>query len=143
MDMEMADYEKLVKELNHKLSERDRQMQEHEMHIQTQKEREQRLNEEIGTIESFICWFSASAADVVIVVKEPAWGCTGSNTDESHYVLILSESLKLLLDQTEEKASRMKQLLVKTKKDLGDAKQKVSLMNSVSAGVLWMYGVKN
>ncbi|XP_051762691.1 GRIP and coiled-coil domain-containing protein 2 isoform X4 [Ctenopharyngodon idella] len=81
MDMEMADYEKLVKELNHKLSERDRQMQEHEMHIQTQKEREQRLNEEI-------------------------------------------ESLKLLLDQTEEKASRMKQLLVKTKKDLGDAKQK-------------------
>ncbi|XP_067265156.1 GRIP and coiled-coil domain-containing protein 2 isoform X3 [Chanodichthys erythropterus] len=81
MDMEMADYEKLVKELNHKLSERDRQMQEHETHIQTQKEREQRLNEEI-------------------------------------------ESLKISLDQTEEKASRMKQLLVKTKKDLGDAKQK-------------------
>lgn len=55
MDMEMADYEKLVKELNHKLSERDRQMQEHETHIQTQKEREQRLNEEIGTTESFLC----------------------------------------------------------------------------------------
>lgn len=85
----------------------------------------------------------SGVADVEIMVKEPAWGCTGSNTDESHYVLILSESLKLLLDQTEEKASRMKQLLVKTKKDLGDAKQKVSLMNSVSAGVLWMYGVKN
>ncbi|RXN37843.1 GRIP and coiled-coil domain-containing 2 [Labeo rohita] len=79
--MEMADYEKLVKELNHKLSEKDKQMEEHEMHIQTQKEREQRLNEEI-------------------------------------------ESLKLLVDQTEDKASRMKQLLVKTKKDLADAKQK-------------------
>uniref|UniRef100_A0A673I6Z1 GRIP domain-containing protein n=1 Tax=Sinocyclocheilus rhinocerous TaxID=307959 RepID=A0A673I6Z1_9TELE len=81
MDMEMADYEKLVKELNHKLCEKDKQMEEHEMHIQTQKEREQRLMEEI-------------------------------------------ESLKLLLDQTEDKASRMKQLLVKTKKDLADAKQK-------------------
>lgn len=51
-------------------------------------------------------------------------------------MLIPSESLKISLDQTEEKASRMKQLLVKTKKDLGDAKQKVSLMNSVSAAVL-------
>lgn len=50
----MADYEKLVKELNHKLSEKDKQMEEHEMHIQTQKEREQRLNEEIGTNKSFV-----------------------------------------------------------------------------------------
>uniref|UniRef100_A0A8C1D9F8 GRIP domain-containing protein n=2 Tax=Cyprinus carpio TaxID=7962 RepID=A0A8C1D9F8_CYPCA len=81
MDMEMADYEKLVKELNHKLCEKDKQAEEHEMQIQAQKEGEQRLKEEI-------------------------------------------ESLKLLLDQTEDKASKMKQLLVKTKKDLADAKQK-------------------
>ncbi|XP_052004956.1 GRIP and coiled-coil domain-containing protein 2 [Xyrauchen texanus] len=81
MDMEMADYEKLVKELNHKLSERDRQIEEHQTQAQTHKQREQRLNEEI-------------------------------------------ESLKSLVDQTEDKASRMKQLLIKTKKDLGDAKQK-------------------
>lgn len=81
MDMEMADYEKLVKELNHKLCEKDKQAEEHEMQIQAQKEGEQQLKEEI-------------------------------------------ESLKLLLDQTEDKASKMKQLLVKTKKDLADAKQK-------------------
>ncbi|KAF4109507.1 GRIP and coiled-coil domain-containing protein 2 [Onychostoma macrolepis] len=81
LDMEMADYEKLVKELNHKLGEKDKQTEEQEMHIQAQREREERLSEEI-------------------------------------------ESLKLLLDQTEDKASRMKQLLVKTKKDLADAKQK-------------------
>uniref|UniRef100_A0A672MIN9 GRIP domain-containing protein n=1 Tax=Sinocyclocheilus grahami TaxID=75366 RepID=A0A672MIN9_SINGR len=93
MDMEMADYEKLVKELNHKLCEKDKQMEEHEMHIQTQKEREQRLMEEI-------------------------------------------ESLKLLLDQTEDKASRMKQLLVKTKKDLADAKQKNDVNSSALRGDL-------
>ncbi|XP_051565740.1 GRIP and coiled-coil domain-containing protein 2 [Myxocyprinus asiaticus] len=81
LDMEMADYEKLVKELNHKLSERDRQIEEHQTQAQTHKQREQRLNEEI-------------------------------------------ESLKSLVEQTEDKASRMKQLLIKTKKDLGDAKQK-------------------
>ncbi|XP_055071355.2 GRIP and coiled-coil domain-containing protein 2 [Misgurnus anguillicaudatus] len=81
LDMEMADYEKLVKELNHKLCERDRQIEEHETKEQMQNEREQRLNEEI-------------------------------------------ESLKVLVDQSEEKASKMKQLLVKTKKELGDAKQK-------------------
>ncbi|XP_073701579.1 GRIP and coiled-coil domain-containing protein 2 [Garra rufa] len=81
LDMEMADYEKLVKELNLKLCEKDKQTEEQESQIRTQKEREQRLNEEI-------------------------------------------ESLKLQVDQTEDKASRMKQLLVKTKKDLADAKQK-------------------
>lgn len=81
LDMEMADYEKLVKELNHKLCERDRQIEEHETKEQMQNELEQRLNEEI-------------------------------------------ESLKVLVDQSEEKASKMKQLLVKTKKELGDAKQK-------------------
>lgn len=45
---------------------------------------------------------------------------------------VLSESLKLKVDQIEEKASKMKQLLVKTKKDLGDAKQKVSLCKEYS-----------
>lgn len=116
MDMEMADYEKLVKELNHKLCEKDKQAEEHEMQIQAQKEGEQRLKEEIGTNASRVL-------DVVICERV---------CDQSHYVLILPESLKLLLDQTEDKASKMKQLLVKTKKDLADAKQKVSLMKSVS-----------
>ncbi|KTF80534.1 hypothetical protein cypCar_00015595 [Cyprinus carpio] len=108
MDMEMADYEKLVKELNHKLCEKDKQAEEHEMQIQAQKEGEQRLKEEIGTNASRVL-------DVVICERV---------CDQSHYVLILPESLKLLLDQTEDKASKMKQLLVKTKKDLADAKQK-------------------
>ncbi|CAM4608871.1 hypothetical protein PO909_034093 [Leuciscus waleckii] len=52
MDMEMADYEKLVKELNLKLSERDRQVEEHQLHIQTQREREQRLNQDIESLKS-------------------------------------------------------------------------------------------
>lgn len=45
---------------------------------------------------------------------------------------VLSGSLKVMVDQTEEKAAKMKQLLVKTKKDLGDAKQKVSLFKQCS-----------
>lgn len=49
----MADYEKLVKELNQKLYERDRQIEEYKTQEQTQKEREQRLNEEIGTCVSY------------------------------------------------------------------------------------------
>ncbi|XP_077094457.1 GRIP and coiled-coil domain-containing protein 2 isoform X2 [Siphateles boraxobius] len=52
MDMEMADYEKLVKELNHKLSERDKQAEEHQLHTQTQREREQRLNQDIESLKS-------------------------------------------------------------------------------------------
>ncbi len=40
-------------------------------------------------------------------------------------VCVSPEALKSQLDQGEEKTSKMKQLLVKTKKDLGDAKKQV------------------
>ncbi|XP_056320644.1 GRIP and coiled-coil domain-containing protein 2 [Danio aesculapii] len=91
LDMEMADYEKLVRELNLQLSERERLMEETHTHLRTQKEREQQQSQEI-------------------------------------------DSLKLLLEQAEEKSSKMKQLLVKTKKDLADAKQsEAAQMSSQSA----------
>lgn len=45
-----------------------------------------------------------------------------------HWILFMAllESLKSQVDQGEEKSSKMKQLLVKTKKDLADAKKNVS-----------------
>uniref|UniRef100_W5LLB3 GRIP domain-containing protein n=1 Tax=Astyanax mexicanus TaxID=7994 RepID=W5LLB3_ASTMX len=83
LDMEMADYERLVKELNLQLSEKDRLIEEQDKLAQTQRDQEQKLSQEI-------------------------------------------ESLKTLVDTGEEKASKMKQLLVKTKKDLADAKKEVT-----------------
>ncbi len=50
----MADYEKLLKELNHKLCEKDKQTEEQETHIQAQRDRERRLSEEIGTETSLM-----------------------------------------------------------------------------------------
>ncbi|XP_036418229.1 GRIP and coiled-coil domain-containing protein 2 [Colossoma macropomum] len=80
LDMEMADYERLVKELNQQLSEKDRQIEEQESRAEAQRDREDKLTQEM-------------------------------------------ESLKSLADNAEEKASKIKQLLVKTKKDLADAKK--------------------
>ncbi|KAM6970505.1 uncharacterized protein gcc2 [Aplochiton taeniatus] len=80
MDMEMADYERLVKELNAKLSERDVCVEELKTQLHTHTQREDSLNQEI-------------------------------------------EGLKSQVDQGEEKTSKMKQLLVKTKKDLADSKK--------------------
>ncbi|XP_076119725.1 GRIP and coiled-coil domain-containing protein 2 [Alosa pseudoharengus] len=80
LDMEMADYERLVKELNSKITEKDTKIEDLGRQLQTQKTREESLSEEI-------------------------------------------ESLKSQVDQGEEKSSKMKQLLVKTKKDLADAKK--------------------
>ncbi|XP_037395453.1 GRIP and coiled-coil domain-containing protein 2 isoform X2 [Pygocentrus nattereri] len=80
LDMEMADYERLVKELNHQLSETNRQIEEQESRAEAQRDREEKLLQEIA-------------------------------------------SLKSLADNAEEKASKIKQLLVKTKKDLADAKK--------------------
>uniref|UniRef100_A0A3Q2P7T0 GRIP and coiled-coil domain containing 2 n=1 Tax=Fundulus heteroclitus TaxID=8078 RepID=A0A3Q2P7T0_FUNHE len=86
MDMEMADYERLVKELNGKLTEKDECMEE--------------LKGQINAL---------------------------TQTQETHKQEI--EALKSQLDQEEEKTMKMKQLLVKTKKDLADAKkQESSLM---------------
>ncbi|MCI4378037.1 hypothetical protein PGIGA_G00211180 [Pangasianodon gigas] len=80
LDMEMADYERLVKELNLQLSDKDRLLEEQERQTQAQREREEKLNQEIA-------------------------------------------SLKSLVDIGEEKTAKVKQLLVKTKKDLADAKK--------------------
>ncbi|XP_066562097.1 GRIP and coiled-coil domain-containing protein 2 isoform X2 [Amia ocellicauda] len=80
MGMEMADYERLVKELNQKIAEQERRVGELEEEIHAQRTRQEVLLEEIS-------------------------------------------SLKSLVDQGEEKNSKMKQLLVKTKKDLADTKK--------------------
>ncbi|RXM99128.1 GRIP and coiled-coil domain-containing protein 2 [Acipenser ruthenus] len=80
MDMEMADYERLVKELNQNISDKESRIEEYEGEIKIQKQRQETLQEEIS-------------------------------------------SLKSCLDQTEDKNTKIKQLLVKTKKELADAKK--------------------
>ncbi|KAM4608298.1 GRIP and coiled-coil domain-containing protein 2 [Polymixia lowei] len=80
LDMEMADYERLVKELNAKLSETEACVEELKAQIRTHTQKEDTLKQDI-------------------------------------------EALKSQLDQGEEKTSKMKQLLVKSKKDLADAKK--------------------
>ncbi|XP_064832618.1 GRIP and coiled-coil domain-containing protein 2-like isoform X2 [Oncorhynchus masou masou] len=91
LDMEMADYERLVKELNTKLSEKDVCVEELKTQIHTHTQKEDTLNQEI-------------------------------------------EGLKSQLDQCEDKGAKMKQLLVKTKKDLADAKrQEASQMMTLAS----------
>ena len=52
----------------------------------------------------------------------------------------VSESLKAQVDQGEEKTSKMKQLLVKTKKDLADAKKQVCPLEMTSSNVQYRCG---
>ncbi|KAK1167847.1 GRIP and coiled-coil domain-containing protein 2-like [Acipenser oxyrinchus oxyrinchus] len=80
MDMEMADYERLVKELNQNISDKESRIEEYEGEIKIQKQRQETLQEEIS-------------------------------------------SMKSCLDQTEDKNTKIKQLLVKTKKELADTKK--------------------
>uniref|UniRef100_A0A8C8DA48 GRIP domain-containing protein n=1 Tax=Oncorhynchus tshawytscha TaxID=74940 RepID=A0A8C8DA48_ONCTS len=88
LDMEMADYERLVKELNTNLSEKDVCVEELKTQIHTHTQKEDTLNQEI-------------------------------------------EGLKSQLDQGEDKGAKMKQLLVKTKKDLADAKRQMMTLASL------------
>ncbi|KAE8625410.1 hypothetical protein XENTR_v10006261 [Xenopus tropicalis] len=79
MDMEIADYERLVKDLNQKISIKSSQLEDLEQELQIQKQKQEMLQEEIS-------------------------------------------SLQATVEQHEERSTKMKQLLVRTKKELADAK---------------------
>ncbi|NXH44922.1 GCC2 protein, partial [Dicaeum eximium] len=80
MDMEIADYERLVKELNQKITAKDSRIEDLEQETEIQKQKQETLQEEIKSLQS-------------------------------------------TMQQDEEKNAKIKQLLVKTKKELADAKQ--------------------
>ncbi|XP_071991932.1 GRIP and coiled-coil domain-containing protein 2 isoform X2 [Engystomops pustulosus] len=80
MDMEIADYERLVKELNQKITNKNIQLEDLEQEARVQKQQQEILQQEIS-------------------------------------------SLQATLEQQEERSTKMKQLLVKTKKELADSKQ--------------------
>ncbi|NXO11300.1 GCC2 protein, partial [Oriolus oriolus] len=80
MDMEIADYERLVKELNQKITDKDSRIEDLEQETGIQKQKQQTLQEEIKSLQS-------------------------------------------TMQQDEERNAKIKQLLVKTKKELADSKQ--------------------
>ncbi|KAF6321144.1 GRIP and coiled-coil domain containing 2 [Rhinolophus ferrumequinum] len=80
MNMEIADYERLMKELNQKLTNKTTKIEDLEQEIKIQKQKQETLQEEMS-------------------------------------------SLQCSLQQYEEKNTKIKQLLVKTKKELADSKQ--------------------
>nr|XP_032627867.1 GRIP and coiled-coil domain-containing protein 2 isoform X3 [Chelonoidis abingdonii] len=80
MDMEMADYERLVKELNQKITDKNCKIEDLEQELRIQKQKQETLQEEIQSLQSSVV-------------------------------------------QYEERNSQIKQLLVKTKKELADSRQ--------------------
>ncbi|NXP27993.1 GCC2 protein, partial [Scytalopus superciliaris] len=80
MDMEIADYERLVKELNQKITDKDSRIEDLEQETGIQKQKQETLQEEIKLLQS-------------------------------------------TMQQDEERNAKIKQLLVKTKKELADSKQ--------------------
>ncbi|NXJ65422.1 GCC2 protein, partial [Rostratula benghalensis] len=80
MDMEIADYERLVKELNQKITDKDSRIEDLEQETGIQKQKQETLQEEIKSLQS-------------------------------------------TMQQDEERSAKIKQLLVKTKKELADSKQ--------------------
>ncbi|XP_017939659.1 GRIP and coiled-coil domain-containing protein 2 isoform X1 [Manacus vitellinus] len=80
MDMEIADYERLVKELNQKITDKDSKIEDLEQETSIQKQKQETLQEEIKFLQS-------------------------------------------TMQQDEERNAKIKQLLVKTKKELADSKQ--------------------
>ncbi|KAJ7406952.1 GRIP and coiled-coil domain-containing protein 2 [Willisornis vidua] len=84
MDMEIADYERLVKELNQKITDKDSRIEDLERETGIQKQKQETLQEEIKLLQS-------------------------------------------TMQQDEERSAKIKQLLVKTKKELADSKQAIQV----------------
>uniref|UniRef100_A0A8C3LW64 GRIP and coiled-coil domain containing 2 n=1 Tax=Chrysolophus pictus TaxID=9089 RepID=A0A8C3LW64_CHRPC len=92
MDMEIADYEKLVKELNQKITDKDSRIEDLEQETGIQKQKQETLQEEIKSLQS-------------------------------------------TMQQDEERNAKIKQLLVKTKKELADSKQALTLAHQSIAAL--------
>ncbi|RMC06604.1 hypothetical protein DUI87_16041 [Hirundo rustica rustica] len=84
MDMEIADYERLVKELNQKITDKDSRIDDLEQETGIQKQKQEILQEEIKSLQS-------------------------------------------TMQQDEERNAKIKQLLMKTKKELADSKQAIQV----------------
>ncbi|TRY91696.1 hypothetical protein DNTS_003340 [Danionella cerebrum] len=134
LSVELSQLDQLLQDQSERIHDREQQLEERDALLQAAREREQRLSQEIDDLQ---LW------DLELVL--PAAG-----SDEDHFLLLIrasspqsrvrpklsvsmcveSESVKLLQDQAEERAMRMKTLLLKSKKELADAKQREASQES-------------
>lgn len=107
MDMEMADYDRLVKELNQKISDKNGRLEDLEQEVRLQKQREETLNEEIVSLRASVEQYeerSTKMKQLLLKTKKELADSKQAETDH----LLLQASLKGELEASQQQVESFK-----------------------------------
>ncbi|XP_067419717.1 GRIP and coiled-coil domain-containing protein 2 isoform X2 [Emydura macquarii macquarii] len=101
MDMEIADYERLVKELNQKITDKNSKIEDLEQEIRIQKQKQETLQEEIQSLQSSVLQYEESHSKIKQLLVKTKKELTDSRQAENDH-LILQASLKGELEASQQ-----------------------------------------
>ncbi|XP_056412001.1 GRIP and coiled-coil domain-containing protein 2 [Hyla sarda] len=101
MDMEIADYERLVKELNQKITNKSSQLEDLEQEVRVQKQKQEILQEQISTLQSTVEQHEERSTKMKQLLVKTKKELSDSKQAESDH-LILQASLKGELEASQQ-----------------------------------------
>ncbi|KAJ6667453.1 hypothetical protein lerEdw1_016574 [Lerista edwardsae] len=101
MDMEIADYQRLVKELNQKITDKGSRIEEFEQEIKIQKQKEETLQEEIKTCQTSIQQYEEENSKIRLLLAKTRKELTDSKQSENE-LLRFQASLKGELEASQQ-----------------------------------------
>ncbi|CAM4430179.1 unnamed protein product [Lepidochelys kempii] len=101
MDMEMADYERLVKELNQKITDKNNKIEDLEQEIRIQKQNQETLQEEIKSLQSSVLQYEERNSQIKQQLVKTKKELADSRQAENDH-LILQASLKGELEASQQ-----------------------------------------
>ncbi|XP_048712441.1 GRIP and coiled-coil domain-containing protein 2 isoform X1 [Caretta caretta] len=101
MDMEMADYERLVKELNQKITDKNNKIEDLEQEIRIQKQKQETLQEEIKSLQSSVLQYEERNSQIKQQLVKTKKELADSRQAENDH-LILQASLKGELEASQQ-----------------------------------------
>ncbi|XP_039767140.1 GRIP and coiled-coil domain-containing protein 2 isoform X2 [Ornithorhynchus anatinus] len=101
MDMEIADYERLVKELNQKITDKNSQIEEFEQEVKIQKQKQETLQEEITSLQSSVEQYEEKNTKIKQLLVKTKKELADSKQAETDH-LILQSSLKGELEASQQ-----------------------------------------
>ncbi|XP_069492986.1 GRIP and coiled-coil domain-containing protein 2 isoform X2 [Ambystoma mexicanum] len=107
MDMEIADYDRLVRELNQKMSDKNSKLEDLEQEIRLKKQREETLNEEITSLQASVEQYeerSTKMKQLLVKTKKELADSKQAETDN----LLLQASLKGELEAIQQQGESFK-----------------------------------
>ena len=112
MDLEIADYERTIQALNFQISNKQKEIDELQVEVSRQKEN-------VDGLQKQLCKLPHPPFDFDFIVT------TSLQSKVCYGFTLLSAAAETQVTQSDERANKLKQVVMQTKKELSDIKKKV------------------